>query len=330
MRSLLALSLFAASLTAQSVPAAWKLAHPDAKALIGVDVRSLRDSSIAQSWTKEIEKASTGVSVFQFPGMDLLKDIDQVFISSPGGKTANPKENPPFLIVLTGHFDPSHLGFFLKGEHRVYKTVNIYGTAKKPNGMNFIQLDEQTLVLGDEASLHGAIDRRGQTAPVPEALLARASAMAAVHDFWLIATVSPSAFQPANMKLGGLLSEIRGIDTGFSLRDGFRLELGLTTKTPDGAQEMSRMLSEQMKAALAMNLDDQQSADLLRKLEVNSDGTRLGVKIALTKEEVDRAIRTAQSHRQIARAPRAPLPDDQPKTIKILGLDDGPREIPLK
>jgi hypothetical protein len=319
--------LFAATAAAQSYPAAWKLAHPDAKALIGIDLRSLRESRTAQSLDGDIQQA--GIGMVKVPGMDLLKEIDRIFISSPGGKTANPKEDTPFLIVVTGHFAPDHVRELLHGPHRTYATVDIYGSPEAAN-MSMARLDEGTLILGDEASLHGAIDRRNQARSTPDALLVRASTMAAHHDFWLIATMPPSAFQPANMNLGRFATEIQGIDLGFSLRDGFQLELGLATKAPDTAREITELISTQLKSALASNLDEQQGADIIRKLEINSDGARVGAKIALNKEEVDRMVRTARAARQNTPPPKpTPPPPDKPNTIRIFGLDDGVREIPV-
>ena len=326
-QALLVCLLSTAGAGAQSYPAAWNLAHPAAKALVGVDVRNLRESQIGQTWGNQINQSSFGM--LRLPGMEFLNEIDQVLISSPGGKLPNGK-NPPFLVVLTGHFTAGHLQQFFHGPRRTYRGVGMYGPSAT-GSMTTAALDERTVVFGDEASLRGAIDRSSQAGNPQGALLARAAAMAAIDDFWLIATLPPSAFQPAgmNVDLGKAMSGIQGLDTGFSLRDGLRFELGLATKTPDIAHELAQQISAQLQTALASRLDAQQGADLIRKLEIGSEGSRIGIKIALTKEEVSRAMQIMEAARRNAAPGTAATPGDGPKTIRILGLDDGVKEIPL-
>ncbi len=317
-------TLFAAAAAAQMYPSTWKLAHPDAKALIGVDLRSLRESQAGKSFGGEIDKAGAGM--FHVPGMELLNEIDQVFISSPGQKMADTKGNPPFLIVLTGHFASEQVKQLFGRPYRAYSTFDLYGSAEAGK-LSVAMLDNMTLVLGDEPSVRGAIDRSGQRPAAAGELLQRASAMAKDHDFWVIATVPPSAFQPANTNLGPLASDILGLDAGLSLREGLRFELDLSTKTPGSAKALSQQLAAMVTLAIASNPDVQEGADIVRKLEVGSEETRMSVKLALNQEEVDRMIHTMKARQNVSSV--QPPPDDKPKTIKIVGLDEGVREIPF-
>jgi len=332
---LVAFSVFAAAATAQSSPPSWNFAHPDATALIGIDVHNLREWAAAQSFGGDLDTGGSGM--LHFPGLELLKEIDQVFISSPGAervnngaKPANKKENPPFLVVVTGHFQADHVQQFLNGSHKKYRAVDVYSVGEGSNVTNLAALDERTILLGDATSLRGAIDRRNQQTTSPSALQARAAALAAVNDFWLVTTVSPSDFQPASFKFAELVSEIKGIDTGFSVHDGFNFELSLATKSPEAAHAMAQQLFEQLRLLTDGKLDDQQAAELFRSLQI--DGDRLHVKFALSKDELERQLRTIQAARAPASAPAAPKPkveDSGPKTIKIFGLDDSVREIPF-
>ena len=120
-----------------------------------------------------------------------------------------------------------------------------------------------------------------------------------------------------------MASEIKGIETGISVHDGFNLEMTLATRSPETAAMLSELVSTQVRQATAGKLDNQQAAEFLRALRIDSEGDRMRVKLALTKEEMERQIRTMQS----ARATK--VEDTAPKTIKIFGLDDGVREIPL-
>jgi hypothetical protein len=337
----LAFSVFAAAETATPP---WNLAHPDATALIGLDLRTIRASEAGKQLGAQMQKASFGM--LNFPGMEILSDIDQVFLSSPGAKTVSPKaasvkpagpaskikENPPFLIVLTGHFTAEHVGVLLRGVHRDYHGINIYPPSPAGNA-SMALLDTSTLLIGDAASLEGAIERSKPGLHTRNPLAERASELAAANDFWIIATAPPSAFQPANVDLGKFASDIRGIEAGFAFREGFNLELSLMTKDTEAAHELAQLLSGQLQLAMLSQLDNQQATELARKLQVTSEGSRMRVTLALSKEEMDRQIQLMQTARTAGPAPKpapkAEPPSSHPGTVRIYGLDDGVREIPV-
>jgi hypothetical protein len=319
--SVVALWLCLASAVAQLNPSALLLTHPDAKALIGIDIRSLRKSSVAQAFGGDLKQ--TGFGMFHFPGVELLDDVDQVLVSSPGAKEGK-KENPPFLLIATGHFAPEHLRPLLQGEHQTYHDTEIYTFS---DNMDLALLDENTIILGDVPSLKGALDRRG--AKDPSTLVTRGAAMSSSYDAWLIATISPSAFQPAEVGLAKLFQDIGGIDAGVSLRDGLDLDIGLLTSTPKAAQEIEKLLSDGLQAALTSKLDEKQAIEVARNLQVSADGNKMHLLFKLSKEELETQIQMARQARATTNSRIAVPADPGPKKIRIFGLDDGVHEIPF-
>lgn len=313
---------------AQSPPLAdqpWRLIHPDATALIGANVRGIRESAVGQSLGSAFQKSSFGM--FNFPGLEFLSDIDNVLISSPGQKTPGAKGNPPFLIILTGHFPPDHVQTVLHGQHRPYHGIDIYPPSGDGNA-SMALIDESTLMIADGSSLEAAIDRR-RASTNSSALLKRATSLASANDAWIVVTVPPSAFQPSGLDLGKLVSSIRGVEAGIAFHDGFNLEVNLAMKDAEAARELAQQLSVQLLSAVSGKLDDQQAAELARKLQVGSQGSQMSVKFALSREELDRQIHSIQAARASATT-LLPRPEPkQPGTIKIFGLDEGTREIPL-
>jgi hypothetical protein len=308
---------------------AWNLMHPNATALIGANVRSIRESTVGQSLRDAIQKSSLGM--LNFPGLELLNDIDTVLISSPGQKPLSAKGNPPFLIIVTGNFPPEHVRTLLRDQHRTYHGVEIYPPKGEGNS-SMALIDEHTFLVADLASLEGAIDRR-EAAAKPSGLLARAASMAAVNDAWVVVTMPPSAFQPAGLSLGKVVSSIRGLEAGIAFHDGFNLEVNLAMKDAEAAQEMARQLSVQLLSAISGKLDEQQAAELARKLQIGAQGTRMNIKFAMTREELDQKLKAMQS-RSAENPATGPIlsirPEPkQPGTIRIYGLDEGLREIPL-
>src|SRR5713226_6164230 len=190
----------------------WELGHPDAKLLVGIDLKSLRESAVGQSvrsqWNAQPQQIGPAALALGF-----LEQIDRIFISSPSlssspiktagktvgtaaTKTTAANENPPFLLVVEGTLPLQQLLAFLPGTAHRYRDIDVYRGAKAGDA-NMAMLDARTIVLGDEKSVIAAIDRRGHTAPPASSILSRAKALASTHDIWIIAEGSLSKFQPA-------------------------------------------------------------------------------------------------------------------------------------
>src|SRR5665213_2563860 len=125
----LAVALAAVNLTAQTN--SWELSQPGAKLLMGIDVKSLRESAVGQSIREQMSKSppANGVqSPLQGPmqamAAGVLDQIDRVFVSSSGGPpavfAATSKNKAPFLLVVEGRLPMGELQPFLKGTCLLY------------------------------------------------------------------------------------------------------------------------------------------------------------------------------------------------------------------
>jgi len=343
----LAIAGLASGQTAPRVPntAAWNLGHGNAKVMVGLDFKSLRESKLGQLLGSQMRSQmpqQAGPMAMALPlVMQALNDVDRVFISSPSvgpgpaGNKTKAADNPPFLVVMEGRFGPgSPLGFFMTGTPKTYKGVNVYEppATDKTNNMNLALLNEGTLLIGDPASLHGAIDRQGQaTGGIPLAMRARASALATGHDFWIVLQDSLGSL-PSNPALAGAASEIEGLEFGLGLREGIQLDVMLTAKTEDTAKMMSQMLLSQLQSAVSSSqIDNAQAAELASKLQVSSEGKQLRLRLQLTADELEHQFRAMQTQRSLAQTMQTqPKPRMAAAKIKIYGLDEGPREIEVK
>jgi len=316
----------------QPAPLTWELGHADAKVLIGADVRSLRASQVGQPFNSQMQQVQqAGPMMFPFTGFQVLGDIDKVFLSSPGNKTAASKENPPFLLVLEGTFPEDHLRLFRSGPVHLYRAIKIYGPSKATNPSLAIP-DEHTILVGDEKSIRDAIDRHGRKTESPGQLLERAAALASKNDIWLIARDAMSSLQPTGVAANPMTAEIEGVEGGVSTRDGFVLELSIDTKTEAAARQLTQLFTTQMETAIATKLNREQSAILMRSFHISSEGNRMALNFSLTKEELEQRMREMQTSPRAftSQAPAPAPPSNTPRTIKIYGLDEGVREIPVK
>jgi hypothetical protein len=317
---------FALCLANAAGQSALELTHPDAKALIGLDIRSLRESSVTKIFGSDIKQ--TGAGMFQFPGMEILDDVDQVVVSSPGPAEGGKKENPPFLLIATGHFSREHLGPLFHGEHQTYNDVKIYSMG---DNMGLALVNPETIALGDVPSLKGVIDHWG--GKNSSALVARGAAMFSSYNVWLTSTISPAAFQPGAVSFGQFFQDIRGVDAGVAMHEGLDLDVGIITSTPEAADLLGKLITNGMQTALTSKLEIKQALDVARKVVVSSEGNRIHLKFSLTKEELEQQIQIMRktpptTNLRIAEPTSAPV-NRAPQTIKIYGLDDGVREIPV-
>jgi len=348
------LAAAAVGVTAQTN--SWELSQPGAKLLVGIDVKSLRESAVGQSIRQQMKQTPPSASAVQSPlqgpmqamALGFLDQVDRVFVSSPANPSAmgaaRAKTNPPFLFVVEGRFPTEELKPFLKGAPRRVQDADVYRvTPTDVTTVAFIrgEAGSSTVLLGDEKSVLAAIGRRGASLLPPSALLRRAQALAATHDFWLIADGPLSGFQPSgaaasNPLASQIAAQVKGLDMGLALRDGFQLELSVAAESEAVAAQMTQLLSTQIQLATLPQANRPEAADIARKLHIAAQGNRMQVSLALTKDEFEQQLRTVQAARAQAAAsafPQAappavrPAKPSNPGQITIYGLEGGPRVI---
>jgi hypothetical protein len=301
---------------------AWALGHSDAKVLVGLDLKTLRESSAGKLLTSQIGSQlpqQAGPFAMALPLiLQALNDVDRISISSPatapGGKTGATSgatsvdaRNSPFLVVMEGRFGPgSPLGFFMTGKPTAYQGVNLYQPMGAPaaSDMNLALLNENTLLVGDGKSMRGAIDHQGQASGgIPAALRARAAEMANGHDLWIVmhdAFAGQSAFKTAP---GGPAAEIEGLEMGVGLHDGMQFDVNLAARSEATAGMLGQMLLMQVQSTIeSSQLDNPMAADLARRLQINAEGKVLHVSLRMTQDELQQQIRAVQTQRSLAQA----------------------------
>jgi hypothetical protein len=347
--------VLASAVQAQTNTLAWELADPSSKVLIGIDVRSIRNSEFGKAFSSQMQGQSSALAnaPFKIPGIELLDDVDSVFISStaePAAKAAAAKpgkpaakttdDNPPFLLVVKGNFPMEHLQPLLSGKHPSYKAYNIYGS----NGANLAVMDDHTLVFGDTKSIRSAIDRKAARPSSLSPIFTRAQELAAANDFWMIA--KDASLNSKQAAANPFASEIEGVELAMQVREGFGLDLNLGTKTEATAAMFAQLVSMQIQSAVAGKANDPALAELTKKFQVGAQGNRFTMRIALTKDEMERSVKAVQTARANAgaqtasvaatprpaaatAAPAQPAPPPGPRKVRIYGLDEGVREITI-
>ena len=301
--SLFLLSLVTASLAmGQSFPRSWTYLAPDATALVGIEWQHLRDSFLADAVSSEL--ASTGR--LGFPDLPCLWNSREILLAGPD-----------LLAVATGSFPPTTVAAQAASfglQPMDYDGVRLW-IARGKDRRSLAQVNDTLLLIGYKETLEAAIDRSLlTTGRQMSPLLARGARLATRFDMWISATALPdplvSVFIPVEL-------ETADFDGGLTARNGLVLDAHYSMGTPEGASQSADYFRQAIP----------DFHPLLRGMNVIEDGELVRLKLQVSAQELADQLRSPEpSKASTAEAPPSPA---KPRTVHIVGLDDGPREIPL-
>lgn len=353
MRLLVVFSLLVTALPAAE-SALWRFAHPNAKALVGIEWRQLMQSKLGGlSSTPFFQNLKTSGQ-----GMEFAEQVDRILISSPGKRTADPGEQPPFLVAASGRFDLARLRKLAVDQGaRVtrYKSAELYLSPKKSQQEPDVAiLNPQTILAGDRDSLMRAIDRSAAPAPQSGPLFERASALAERHEIWAVVS-SLEQFTAGKLPQSGLPQEIRGLEAGVSLREGLALDLRLESTSEEAARKLASQLAAFQTLATLQQTKGSPNLDFLKRLSITPEPTGVRVALAVNAAELEQGMgqllasagrgggrslsdwvqpggpktQAAWSQPQRQAAPPPPELPPEKRVVRIVGLEEGTREIPF-
>ncbi|MEO8657411.1 MAG: hypothetical protein ABI693_03030 [Bryobacteraceae bacterium] len=298
----------------------WQYVHPQARAIAGTDWKKVADSDVGRLLQSELARLglkNTGPA-------SVLDSMERLLISSPGASGL--QKDPPALVALEGRFDsPRVRAVLAEGTtSKRYRGIEICSGPRGSGGqpMELAILSHTLLLIGDRSSVRAAIDH---AVPPSGPLMARARRMAAENEIWAVMSTPPSAFAGEGLPQAALLKDIQGMDLGVALGRGMAISLHLKSSTPAKAKEMNAALATLLSLA-EMESGDQQLKQLASRVRISADSNTVAVTFAMDAGELRESLR-AVSGRLRQSAATAPTP--RRMVIRIEGLDDGPREIPM-
>jgi len=344
-----ALALLATTLSAQSLPTAWELALPNAKYLGAIDLRRVRESPFARTFESQLAGSvlQNGTITVRIPGIDRLNDFvkvtDRIFVSSTGAGSTPATE---FLGVLEGPFQPLQLQALLQGSGTIYRGIGVYRLSTSGD-LSVALLAQGIVLFGDEKSIFGALDRWGRVAPdARSGVLARVAALASRNDFWMFWPDFPSVTLPFGRKSP---AEIEQIELGFTYRDAMGINMSYTLASEATAKKFAQFYSTLARNITPAQASQRMGFDLIRRSQVSSEGNRALLHISLTRENAAQLFETALTSlnpltftapgdgqvpsfnpaASVTSSPKSEPESTTPKKIKIYGLEDGVKEIPV-
>jgi len=286
----------------ESYPTAWNYVAPDASAIVGIEWRQLRQSFLAGAVRSELSSSGH----LGFPDLDCLWDAREILLAGPD-----------LLGVASGSFPAATVAaqaLSLGMKLTDYDGVRLW-IAPEKDRRSLAQVSDTLLLIGWRETLEAAIERNlVTTGRQMSPLLGRGARLATSSDFWIAAAALPddlvSVFVPVQL-------ESNDFEGGVNTRNGLLLDARYSMATLEDAALSAEYFRQ---AALGFH-------PLLRGLNAIEDGSDVRLKLQVSSQELAEQLRPpAPPKAEMVKVKPEPA---SPRTVHIVGLDDGPRDIPL-
>jgi hypothetical protein len=274
------------------------LVMPDARVLVGVRVDRILASPVGAQIMAEMEKSSPGMAsqIKMATGMDITQDLHEIIVAT----TAQAGKNPPTLVIVRGSFHPERFAGLAAFGAKVTRLDGVPVLTGGPKGAMAAFLDESTMVAGEQAQVRAAILRRNRGGRAPVAVADRVRDYGQRFDAWIVSVGSLPSWKSAGtpvLQAGGIdASALQGIEQlhgGIRVSPDFELAVELLARTEKEAGELSgaiAMLHGMLQAKRAGSAASEWNG--LEKLKFGAEGRRVVVSLALSQEDVQKAMQT--------------------------------------
>jgi len=334
----------------------WRLVHPEARWILGVDWARARNSQAALVLSRQFEGARSKVESSGL-GVSAIVSLDRILASGISLEASGAEAPRGMIVAFEGKMDRSRLKKELPPGTAVekFRGADLFVPPKvNPREPLLALVSDSLMLMGDRESL--GLILSGGGGPRNAELFGRAARVAATSEIWMVAAAGePGASSAA---AGDPFRDLRQLEFSVTLRDGLRLVAALAAENPQAAQHMAGLL-QLAGVAGAQN----ESSSWLRRLRAELKGEELALELDIPARELEQAIESGKAFALLAgqqaleawlgadagplpegirpavRAsgtkiagvgalalPAAP-PEPQVRTIRIVGAEDGPKEI---
>jgi len=343
-------ALSASTARAQAAPAAepaaaldtapdWRFADPAADLIGGIDVQAVLQSPFVKFALDQGAAKAGGTVPGLEPTLKLMRGVSQIYFSTSGRD-----QDTGLLVMMRGSLNDAAATALLQGARIAGGKPSKPGETRKlgPPDIEMRRVDAATVLFGDAARLDAAVERlRGPASATPSPLAARAKELSAGNDVWIGGTF------PNIPAVAMLSASIRGMAFGLSLREGFRLQASVDMTTPELAQAVEAIAKKSV-------ADAQRQNNINVQPEIEVAGSTVRVKVAMTQDQFLKMVQeqiaasgptagslfgpafgassgasSGNGAPQPTSVQAQPVQPQKPPTVKIYGLDDGPKEVPL-
>jgi hypothetical protein len=311
MRKLLTVMILAGALRG---PAAAQqglaLIQPDAGFVFGIEWRKIVTSSVGGELSSQIKNQMGQQPEMQKMQDAILHDLDSIVIAAPASGLAKGNAKPPMLFVMSGHFKQDELLRLTKSQLKnseTYRAVELLippDDSSKDSRIAF--LDGTTILGGDNSEVRAAIDRlkNGHLTAVKGGILDGIADLRSNNALWMTVEIPESALKDANPMAAQMFAGVKGAELGMSFDRGLGLLLNIRTISTDAAATVAQSLQGLIAMGAMSQSDSPDTAELIKKLQVKSEATRVSVGLALNQGDLDKMIEKLKAGAAKSAAPK--------------------------
>lgn len=285
----LTLALSAAASLAAEYPLL-PLIPEDSGSIVGFDAGRMMGSHFGKRILEKMQAADPRLKILLGLGLD-PKDIRQVVVASGGASKSS-------LILVNGAFPSRQLlqglaaGLLTDSARKtVHDGVELMGGG---DGNSIAFADDRTLLLGGDALVRGAIDRRKLKQRRNAPLLEKAGRWMNSHDLWFASSGPTNDFtgRVTERATGGALNEgiLKAFDRTYGgLRFTDSLEVGVETAAKTGTDASSMVKMMKLLSALSLLTKGATSGPLgfLDSLDIKADGNIVSFSLKIPRATFD-------------------------------------------
>jgi hypothetical protein len=307
------LAIFAAALSFSTAaypadPRLLNLVMPDAKAVAGVNVSTVKVSPFGAFLMSQI--GANGAQALQHfgaeTGFDPTRDANELLVASNGAAGSHAG-----LVLALGTFDTAKISAIAQSKGAA--VTNYAGalliTPHEKGALAFI--GSSIAVAGDADSVKAALDRANGSNAIDSSLATRIQTLSTTEDIWAVSTESLAALLPRNGAATqgagaqalefakSIQSSSGGVKFGSTI-DITGQAIADTAQNAEALANVIRMVASLVEMNGSQNANTAPLADLLKTLNVTTDGNTVNLKASLAESQVEDVIRKASASKPAA------------------------------
>jgi hypothetical protein len=302
-------------------PALLKLVMPEAKVIAGIQVDRTKNSLFGSYVLSHMQVDDVGFENFiNQTGFDPRRDVSEIVIASTWKSDSAAGR---WLVMARGTFDSSKIA---RAAQRNGVTTSSFqgvdilvhsGTADVQNAIAFF--DAGTAVMGDLASVKGAIERQKSATAPSNQLLAKVNDLSSNNDFWFVTLVPLSEFAGAmpdpnlsSAMQGNLLAAINEASGGIRFGDTVTISAEAVTRSEKDAQalvDVVKFVAGMVQMNRQNNPTAGQVSTLFDTLDCKTSGNVTKVSLSIPEQQLEQMIQMLrQQSGHSVNQPTSPTP----------------------
>jgi len=238
---------------------------------------------------------------------------------------------------------------------RKYNDVELLVPPNATNAdLHFALLDGQTILFGDGTSVKGAIDRWQKADAMHDRnpLFFRAVTLSTTQDIWAVVQDPSDSLSSLGINASTLSDQVENVELGISVSQTLNAALTIKATSAEGAETLATGLPALLQLAALTYSHQPALTQLAKRLKVASESNLVKMGFSMDSKLIEQSInelRASATSTEVAETSRLSVPGPGPlsspaaaeaglsipvplgpRVIRIVGMDEGIREIPIR